>query len=408
MELNPIVLSIPIYFILIAIEWVYDLYKGTGVYRLGDATANISCGIVQQVSGLFAKVFTVGLFFWVHQHFALFEIPVNAFTAILLWLGVDLCYYWAHRHSHTINLFWIGHSIHHQSEDYNLSVALRQGSFQVVFTAWYYIPLAVLGFDPKTFLFVSALNTLYQFWIHTEFIKNMGPFEYVFNTPSHHRVHHARNPKYIDKNHAGSLIIWDKMFGTFAKEEEHPTYGVTIPTHTFDPVEAHAKPIINLWSDIKRVPGIKNKIKLLFMPPGWYPVEIGGFKKPEEVGSNFKKFDVPLWMSLKTYLGVQYLILLGLVALFLFQVSKFSTVETFVGATSIVLSVMALGRLFSLKNDGFIWEGTRLFICLISIAVLLPFNEHSQALMALGAASAAWFFVEYNRSRKFLSTLNRG
>jgi alkylglycerol monooxygenase len=227
MNINPIILSIPIFFILIGMELIVDKVRKKSNYRFNDAITNISCGIGEQVTGVFFKLFIVTIYEILFEHYKLFDIPVNWTTGILLFIGVDFFYYWFHRYSHVINLFWGGHVVHHQSEEYNLSVALRQGWFQKFFSFIFYLPLAIIGFSPIQFLTVSSLVTLYQFWIHTKNINRMGVLEHVLNTPSHHRVHHGVNPKYIDKNHAGTFIIWDKMFGTFQEEEEEPIYGIT-------------------------------------------------------------------------------------------------------------------------------------------------------------------------------------
>ena len=224
MNINPVVLSIPIYFLLIAIELLIQQFSKKKLYRLNDAVTNISCGITQQLTGTFLIIFAIGIYQLIYEHLAIFIIPSNAFTLILLFVLVDFAYYWAHRMSHEINLLWGSHVVHHQSEDYNFSVALRQSPLQVIWTSFFYLPLALIGFNTLDFALMVALSTVYQFWIHTETIKKLGPLEYIFNTPSHHRVHHGRDPKYIDKNLAGVLITWDMLFGTFQKEEEKPCY----------------------------------------------------------------------------------------------------------------------------------------------------------------------------------------
>src|SRR5207247_5460488 len=176
-----------------------------------------------------------------------------------------------HRMSHEVNAFWAAHVVHHQSEEYNLAVALRQGAFQSSFSWVFYLPLAVIGFPPLLFLTVSSLDTLYQFWIHTRAIGRLGPLEWVLNTPSHHRVHHGRNPQYIDRNHAGTLIIWDRMFGTFEPEGHAVIYGVTEPIASWNPVWANFHAYRNLWADAKRAKHWWDKIRIWFMPPGWKP-----------------------------------------------------------------------------------------------------------------------------------------
>ena len=239
MNINPIVLSIPIFFILIGIELLVERFTHKELYKFPDAIANLSCGITSQLSGLFLSILGIGIYHMIFEYAAFFTLEKNWIYWVALFLLTDHSYYWGHRMSHEINLFWGGHVVHHQSEEYNLSVALRQSSLQTVWTFAFNLPIALLGFDTTDFVLMSAFNTLYQFWIHTETIGKMGWFEYIFNTPSHHRVHHGRNPKYIDKNHAGSLIIWDKIFGTFQKEEEKPTYGITKPINSWNAAYAN-------------------------------------------------------------------------------------------------------------------------------------------------------------------------
>lgn len=363
MEINPVILSIPIFLVLIAAEAIYDRIKNRQMYRLNDAVTNISCGIVEQVSGLFAKVFTVAAYHFMFTQFALFEIPNTWVWWLVAFIGVDFFYYWAHRMSHQVNFMWLGHVVHHQSEDYNLSVALRQSTFQKVFTFYFYFPLAILGFPTEWFLLIAAYNLLYQFWIHTEVIGNLGPFEYIFNTPSHHRVHHGRDPKYIDKNHGGTLIIWDRLFGTFQKEEETPTYGITKPTASFNAVYANIKPFRELWSEMKQMPDLKNKVLLAIKPPGWWPESMGGFRKPPPVvKETYQKYDVSLTPREGYYLFVQYLVILGGTAWFLFNTANLSLALQIVLGLVVVYSVMSLGLMFEKRKYASIVEVARLVI----------------------------------------------
>ena len=227
--LNLITLSIPAFFILIAVELLINKMKKTNLYRLNDTISNLSSGIISQVVGVFTKIVTIGVYVWIYNNFRVFKnIPNEWYTWILLFIGVDFFYYWFHRLSHEVSVLWGTHVVHHQSEEYNLSVALRQSATQTFGSFWFYLPLAFIGFSPTLFATIAAIQTLYQFWIHTRLIDKMPAwFEYFFNTPSHHRVHHGVNPKYIDKNHGGTLIIFDRMFGTFQLEEEEVHYGVT-------------------------------------------------------------------------------------------------------------------------------------------------------------------------------------
>jgi hypothetical protein len=274
--------------------------------------------------------------------------------------------------SHEINLFWSAHVVHHQSEDYNFSVALRQGALQKVFTSWVFLPMAIIGFDPVWFVIIGALNTVYQFWIHTEQINKMGWFGSVFNTPSHHRVHHGRNPKYIDKNHAGSLIIWDKMFGTFQAEEDTPVYGVTKPTNHWDPISAHVQPIVDMLYDIKSVKGFKNKWLVLWKPPGWLPAENGGMRFPPEVDKNaYAKFNIKVDLSLQIYLFVHFLLILAGTSWFLFNYKNQTLQMNIFWALALIISIISLGLLFEARKKAWILEELRLITLFVLAGVLI-------------------------------------
>ena len=353
-------------------EVAYGYFKNRKLYRLNDAVTNISCGIVEQLTGVFAKVFTVAAYAFVYEHFRFFTLEDAWYWIVLCFIGVDFFYYWAHRMSHEVNLFWLGHVVHHQSEDYNLSVALRQSTFQKMFTFYFYFPLAFLGFKTEWFLLMGAFNLLYQFWIHTEVITRMPRwFEYLFNTPSHHRVHHGRNPKYIDRNHAATLMIWDRMFGTFQNEEETPTYGITTPTNSWNPVTANVQPFVRLWQELKTIPGFWNKIRFTFAPPGWYPEEMGGFRAPKDVKKDtYKKYEIEISTGLNFYLFAQYVVILLFTALFLFNLGEFIVIYQLAIAAAIIYSVASLGTVFDNRPYGLKMESLRFFIS-IGVAVFL-------------------------------------
>jgi alkylglycerol monooxygenase len=397
LNLNPIVLSIPIFFILIGIELVAERFSSARHYRLADSIANLSCGITSQLSGLFLRVFAVGIYELLYEHFTLFTWEHhNWIYWTSLFLLADLAYYWAHRMSHEINLFWGGHVVHHQSEEYNLSVALRQSSLQVVWTFAFSLPLAFLGFEPLDFVYMSALITLYQFWIHTELIGKMGWFEYIFNTPSHHRVHHGRNPKYIDKNHAGTLIIWDRMFGTFQEEEERPTYGITKPINSWNAVWANFSHYAEMGKDLKRIPNFWDKIRYLFNKPGWLPDYLGGYRAAPEVDSKtYHKYDTLAPLSLNLYVFFQFVLCLVGTALFLFKKDLFSVSEKAFIAVLISWVVVNCGVLFENRRWVLVSEWIRVVVfpailVAITYTFSLPLWYYGGAL-AYFVVSAAWY-----------------
>ena len=404
MNINPVVLSIPIYFLLIAIELLIQQFSKKKLYRLNDAVTNISCGITQQLTGTFLIIFAIGIYQLIYEHLAIFIIPSNAFTLILLFVLVDFAYYWAHRMSHEINLLWGSHVVHHQSEDYNFSVALRQSSLQVIWTSFFYLPLALIGFNTLDFALMVALSTVYQFWIHTETIKKLGPLEYIFNTPSHHRVHHGRDPKYIDKNLAGVLITWDMLFGTFQKEEEKPCYGITRPVKTWNPVWANLDHYVFMWSDLKKIRGLQNKIKYVFYKPGWYPEELGGYQAAPPVDKHhFEKFDTRSFPAVNYYVLFQFILTLAGTAFFLFNKSSFNLNESAFIVFLIIITIFNCGAFFEFKNWVLLAEKVRITIFNGMMIFLRFANAWYVMLLTTGLVyflvSMVWLFnIDLNRS----------
>lgn len=408
MNINPVILSIPIYFALIIIELFIQLFTKKRLYRLNDAITNISCGITSQLSGIFFKVIAIGAYVLIFENFSLFDVPSTLLTFVVLFIASDFCYYWAHRMSHQVNLFWGGHVVHHQSEDYNFSVALRQSSFQVFWTFFFYFPLAIIGFKPTDFVFASALVTVYQFWIHTETIGKLGFIELIFNTPSHHRVHHGRDPKYIDKNHAGVFIIWDKLFGTFQEEEEKPTYGITRPVNSWNPVWVNFDHYSAMWNQLKNIKGSINKVKYLFYPPGWLPQELGGYQGAPKVDkSTYHKFNDQANGQLNIYVFVQYLLTLVATAFFLFNYGKFNVFIQLLMILAIAMTIVNCGALFELKP--WVWMVEKLRIITISLGLIITyFQFHANILFLIGGVcyflgSFGWILWK----ERHLKTLNK-
>lgn len=354
MNLSPVVISIPLFFTLIGIELLYEVLTKNKTYRLNDSLTNINLGILSQITGVFTKIFTVGIYTVCYEYFAIYKIPENWLSFTILFILYDLCFYWTHRLEHEISLFWGGHVVHHQSESYNLSVALRQTSTGFLWTFPFYLPLAIIGFNPMQMLLVGGFNLLYQFWIHTEHINKLPTwFEYFFNTPSHHRVHHGRNPKYIDKNYAGVFIIWDRLFKTFKKEEERPTYGITTPINSWNPLYVNFAHYIYLWKYLKQTKNIKDKFKILFNPPGWLPNYLGGYQTVKEVDKNYKNYNKTVKnINMKIYILLQFIIALLGTAFFLFKYKTFNEYTYFVILMTswIVLTMLIIGFYFEVKN----------------------------------------------------------
>lgn len=265
---NLIHAAIPFFVGFILLEIILTAYFKIKTYELKDASSSIAMGLGNVFLGIIGKTLVFGAFTLVHQ-FAIFDLGYHWWVWILAFFADDLSYYWFHRTSHKVRFFWASHVVHHSSQRYNLATALRQtwtGNFTGSFMFWLWMPL--LGFEPLMIVFLQSISLLYQFWIHTEVIKKMPRwFEFIFNTPSHHRVHHSSDLKYLDKNHAGILVIWDRMFGTFQVEEEHPNYGLTANINTFNPLLIATHEWIAIGKDVWKHP--KYGLQYTFGPPGW-------------------------------------------------------------------------------------------------------------------------------------------
>jgi alkylglycerol monooxygenase len=367
--LNLITLSIPAFFILIGVELIVAKWKQAKLYRLNDALSNLNAGIVSQVVGVFTKVVTIGVYIWIYNNYRIFpEIPNTWYTWIALFIGVDFFYYWFHRLSHEISVLWGTHVVHHQSEEYNLTVALRQSATQTFGSFWFYLPLAFIGFHPTLFATIAAIQTLYQFWIHTRLIDRMPAwFEYIFNTPSHHRVHHGVNPKYIDKNHGGTLIIFDRLFGTFQQEEEEVHYGITSQLKSWNIAIANFEYYGWIGEQLSKVRNLKDFFLVLLKPPGWRPDYLGGPIEPKEIDTRRKLYDADSPKQWHPYIILQFVVLLGFTSLFLFGIEKFSEYQRYAAFVYIVFTAINIGGLLERRS----WiKAAEIIRLLITIPVL--------------------------------------
>jgi sterol desaturase/sphingolipid hydroxylase (fatty acid hydroxylase superfamily) len=395
-----IVYAIPVFFILIGIELLIARMRNLSYYRFNDAVTNLSCGIGSQISGIFLKTFTFIGYTYLYQH-SIWKIQDTVLTGILLFIGVDFFYYWFHRLAHEISFLWGSHVVHHQSEEYNLTVALRQAALQGAFSWVFYLPLAVVGFSPAMFLTIASLQTLYQFWIHTKLINKMHPaFEYVFNTPSHHRVHHGVNPKYIDRNHGGTLIIFDRMFGTFQVEEEEVVYGITKQPKSWNPVYVNFEYWIDLFKETFSVRSHADKVRMMLKGPGWKPAELGGVEPMKDVSyATFTKYDTDIPGALNYYVLAQFILVLAGTTIFLNTEMK----EPFSGnillkvgtALVIILSLVNIGGIFERKAWVPVLEYVRLVATAAVVMLLVKaspnFYAISGTVAAIALASAVWF-----------------
>ncbi|XP_029307662.1 alkylglycerol monooxygenase [Cottoperca gobio] len=304
----------PFFVGLILLEMVVGALKtGAPVVTISDGLTSISSGMISRIPMLFMRGCELSAYMHVWDRYRLLELPWDsAWTWWLTFLGVDFCYYWVHRLAHEVSIIWASHQVHHSSEYYNLTTALRQSLTQQ-FTSWiFYLPMALIV-PPSVFAIHIQLNLLYQFWIHTELITDLGPLEWVFNTPKHHKVHHGRNSYCIDKNYGGILIIWDRLFGTFALEQEKVVFGLVYPINTFDILYVQLHYYMYLWRRSNTFKTISNKLSTFVNGPSWQPGKsrLGDHLENPKVTGQEVPHD-PSWsLPLQLYVVVHFLLVLG-------------------------------------------------------------------------------------------------
>jgi len=378
--MNFILYAVPFFFVLIAVELLADRWRKVNNYRVADAINSLSTGVLSTTTGLLTKGVGLVTYAFALEHFALWQL-----SAERLWVWVfafvfyDFCYYWLHRMGHERNILWAAHSVHHQSEDYNLSTALRQTSTGFLLSWIFYLPLAVVGVPLVVFVAVASLNLLYQFWVHTRHIPKLGWFEWFFVTPSNHRAHHAQNLVYMDRNYGGVFIVWDRLFGTFQEEldAEPPIFGVTTPLRSWNPLWANVQFYAQLAADARRAKSWWDKLRIWFMPTGWRPADVAAkypMNKPDL--SQFRKFEVPLSLAQQIYVGVQFSLYTLLGSYLLSNGEALPWPALIVGWTWVALGLFVFGAALENRSAALKLEGVRL-------AANLP-------LMALAPVVGLW------------------
>lgn len=273
LEQDPVLYAFPLFVIAMITELVLIYLDKRKNYEIKDSAASIAMGIGSLIIGIAVKL-TAFLFFTFLHQYAIFDIGFQWWAWVLLFFADDFTFYWHHRLSHEVRILWAAHVNHHSSENLNFSTALRQSWTELFYKNIFWIWLPIIGFEPIMIFTMMSISLIYQFLPHTELVGKLArPIEFIFNTPSHHRVHHSSNIRYLDKNHGGTLIIWDRLFGTFQEEldVDQPKYGITVNIKTYNPLKIASHEFVSIWRDIKRVDSWKDKIRYLVNPPGWSP-----------------------------------------------------------------------------------------------------------------------------------------
>jgi len=329
-----IVLATPVFLLLIAIEYAWGVAKGRNTYRLNDAINSIGLGMLSQISAVLTRTLRVGIYTAVYGYVALWrndDFWMTWYGWMIALVFYDFCYYWLHRAGHEVAVFWAAHVVHHQSQDYNLSTALRQTSSGALLGWVFYLPMALAGVPPLVFGVVALIDLLYQFWVHTEHVGKLGWFDRWFCSPSNHRVHHAVNDHYLDRNYGGILIVWDRLFGSFKEEDERCVYGTRSPLDSWDPLWANAEVYGDLLRTSWRAQHWGDKLRVWFKPPGWRPADVAErFPKPTFDLARLQRYDPPVSRAVQWFGGLHFLALLGGVVVFLWHADRLALTESVV------------------------------------------------------------------------------
>lgn len=384
--------AIPFFASMLIIEAVILYLKGKPLPRFNDSFSSIANGLLSLMHGLLFRSIELSAYLWFYERFNWVELPWNnPWTWVLGMIGVDFGYYWVHRCGHEVNIIWAAHQTHHSSEDYNLTTALRQSCILKYISWMFYLPLAFFV-PPSVFLVHNQFNLLYQFWIHTEVIDNLGPLEWILNTPSHHRVHHGRNRYCIDKNYGGTLIIFDRLFGTFEAEKEEVVYGLVHPLDSWGPVHSQICHLQYMIKTFFETPGLGNKLSVIFKGPGWAPGKprLGLIEDIPDIHAPEKKFEgpvLPLWLNV--YIWVHFALLIVGYDMLGHRDQNMSAFSVVCFILYIIYCLTVFGALFDGRQIGIPMELLRC-LCFVGVG-----KVKSQVIgMSLNFSSIVyWFYV---------------
>lgn len=357
--------AIPGFLLLIITESLVARWRGLQVNRGADTISSLSSGLTNTLKSLMGLTVVILSYEWMVTHWSLMTLPADPWVYALAFVGLDFKGYWTHRWNHKVNLFWNRHVVHHSSEEYNLSCALRQSISAIIGIFFFlYIPMALLGIPAKVVAIVAPLHLFSQFWYHTQLIDKMGFLEHIIVTPSHHRVHHAINDEYLDRNFSEIFIIWDKLFGTFQEELEEvkPVYGTKRPAGTWNPIIIN---FMHLWSIIQdawRTRSWWDKARIWFMPTGWRPSDVEA-RYPiayYKHASEQKKYDSQPSEALKWWSGFQLLLHFSLMYFLMFQIAELSFSQIVLYSSFLMLSIFAYTTLLDRHRLSLVTECLKL------------------------------------------------
>lgn len=404
-----VALAIPVFITLIFIEIVVDRFRGARYYRLADALNSLSCGIISTGVKVFFGFLGIFFYDWTLQHLAPVQLPASHWAVwVFAFVFYDLCYYWNHRWGHTVGIFWASHVVHHQSEEFNLTTALRQTGTGSLLGWIFYIPLALCGVPLSVFLMVGVVQLFYQFWPHTQLIGRMGILDRWVQTPSNHRVHHAQNTRYLDKNYVGVFLIWDHIFGTYQEElDDDPCiYGIRGQLKSWNPVWANLHYYWAMAKDSWRAASWKDKVYVWIAPPGWRPEDVAArYPKPAyDPLVDFEKYDPPRDAALSWYAFAQFAILIALNSHFLGLLPKQSMLGNLAYFLAILAGLLCVGGILEKQSRWLAVEAARWILTLAAVLWTRSWfgtasNQMLTAIAGAGVLSLIWLaFVSFRSS----------
>ena len=364
--MNFVTYAIPFFLLLIVIELAWGWSKGNNTYRVNDSLNSLSLGLLSTVTKFVFLNIGLLVFSRIEQNYAVWAFDMTSYAHWLVGLlFYDFLYYWFHRISHERQFFWGSHVVHHQSEDYNLSTALRQTSTSFLTTWVFFIPCFFLGMPIYMYVSIATAQLIYQFWVHTQHIPKLGFIEWFMVTPSNHRVHHAQNKDYIDKNYGGVLIVWDRLFGTFKEEDEQlqPIYGIRSPLNSWNPLWANIHIFISMARDAWLTARWSDKFRVLWARTGWRPADVAARYPAEKSDlNNFNKYDPQLRVKVNVGIIGQYFIVSIFHAWGAQQASQLSTELLWATVVAQAYTLIVIGALLEGKQTAGFLENTRLLV----------------------------------------------
>ena len=400
--------AVPVFFLMIGIEFIFGVIKGTNNYRLNDSIAAISLGLISRLPPLLNLGIQGVVWTYVATNLNMSLMPKDSWvTWVIAFLFYDLCYYWMHRMSHEVKVLWASHVVHHQGEEFNLSTALRQTSSGWLWKWIFYIPMFMVGIPGEVFFTVAAINLLYQFWVHTEHIKTLGALELIFITPSNHRIHHAQNPEYIDANYGGVFIIWDRIFGTYIPERDDlkPIYGTVKPLRSWNPIWSNLEIYHQMIRDTIHTKTLKNKIKVWFSSTRWRPEDV--YEKFPHVTNDledFEKYDPDTNRTTKFFTSVQFIINSSISTIIIFTIADQSYLQSCMLAIMLVASTTLVTSIIENKKWGYQSELARSIftILLFAFEIFDPNLLASQVFFYQSIFSIAFIAVYLPINKQYL------